>query len=465
MNSEQLGAVLARQRAAFERDGILGAPQRRASLAKLKRAINARRSDLEAAVRTDFVYRSPYETAMLELAPTIGGIDYLRRNVARWMRPHRRRVGLHLRPGVAEILYQPLGVVGVISPWNYPIGLCLMPLATALAAGNRVMLKPSELTPRTADAVAAMLGEIFSEDEVFVATGGPEVGAAFSELPFDHLIFTGSTRVGRIVMKAASDHLVPVTLELGGKSPAIIDRGYALERAAASVAFGKLVNAGQTCIAPDYVLAPGAQVDAFAAAYERAARAYYPAGERDDAYAAIISRQHYDRLRALVDDARAKGARVVEVGATTTPRENTVVPTLLLGATAEMLVMQEEIFGPILPVVAYDSIDDAIAYVNARPRPLALYLFSDRRDAVNQVLTRTISGNVTVNDTLLHYAVEDLPFGGVGPSGMGAYHGEQGFRQFSHAKGVFIQSRWNLAGVLRPPYRKLTDAVLSYLLK
>ncbi len=465
MNSEQLGAVLARQRAAFERDGIPGAPQRRANLAKLKRLMNARRPDLEAAVRADFVHRSAYETAMLELAPTIGGIDYLRGNVARWMRPQRRRVGLHLRPGVAEILYQPLGVVGVISPWNYPIGLCLMPLGTALAAGNRVMLKPSELTPRTADALAAMLGAVFSEDEVFIATGGPEVGAAFSELPFDHLIFTGSTRVGRFVMKAASDHLVPVTLELGGKSPAIIDRGYALERAAASVAFGKLVNAGQTCIAPDYALVPRAQVDAFAAAYERAARAYYPDGERDDAYTAIISRPHYDRLRALVNDARAKGARVVEVGTATPPRENTVAPTLVLGATAEMQVMQEEIFGPILPVVAYDAIDDAIAYVNARPRPLALYIFSDRRDAIDDVLTRTISGNVTVNDTLLHYAIEDLPFGGVGPSGMGAYHGEEGFRQFSHAKGVFIQSRWNLAGVLRPPYRKLTDAVLSYLLK
>jgi coniferyl-aldehyde dehydrogenase len=463
--SEQPASVLARQRAAFERDGMPGAQQRRANLAKLKRAMTARRADLEAAVRADFVYRSAYETAMLELAPTIGGIEYLRRHVARWMRPQRRRVALHLRPGVAEILYQPLGVIGVLSPWNYPIGLCLMPLATALAAGNRVMLKPSELTPRTADAIAAMLGEIFSEDEVFVASGGPEVGAAFSELPFDHLIFTGGARVGRLVMKAASDHLVPVTLELGGKSPAIIDRGYALERAAASVAFGKLVNAGQTCIAPDYVLAPSAQVDAFAQAYERAVRAYYPAGERDDAYAAIISRQHYDRLRALVDDARAKGARVVEIGGTTPPRDNTVAPTLLLGATPEMQVMQEEIFGPILPVIAYDAIDDAIAYVNARPRPLALYLFSDRRNAVDEVLTRTISGNVTVNDTLLHYAVEDLPFGGVGPSGMGAYHGEEGFRQFSHAKGIFIQSRWNLAGMLRPPYRKLTDAVLSYLMK
>jgi coniferyl-aldehyde dehydrogenase len=340
-----------------------------------------------------------------------------------------------------------------------------MPLATALAAGNRVMLKPSELAPRTADAIAAMLGEIFPEDEVFVATGGPDVGAAFSELPFDHLIFTGSTRVGRLVMKAASDNLVPVTLELGGKSPAIIDRGYSLDRAAASVAFGKLVNAGQTCIAPDYVLAPSAQLDAFAASYQRAVRASYPAGERDDAYAAIISREHYDRLRALVDDARAKGARVVEIGSATPPRDNTLVPTLLLGATPEMAVMQEEIFGPILPVVAYDAIDDAIAYVNARPRPLALYVFSDRRDAITAVLTRTISGNVTVNDTLLHYAVEDLPFGGVGPSGMGAYHGEEGFKQFSHAKGVFIQSRWNLAGLLRPPYRKLTDAVLSYLLK
>lgn len=463
--SEQLSAVLARQRAAFERDGIPGAQQRRASLAKLKRAMKERRADLEAAVRADFVYRPAYETAMLELAPTIGGIDYLRRNLARWMRPRRRRVALHLRPGTAEILYQPRGVIGIISPWNYPIGLCLMPLATALAAGNRMMLKPSELTPQTADAIAAMLGEIFSEDEVFVANGGPEVGAAFSELPFDHLIFTGSARVARLVMRAAGDHLVPVTLELGGKSPAIIDHGYPLARAAESVAFGKLVNAGQTCIAPDYVLAPRGQVDAFAAAYERAVRTYYPAGARDNAYAAIISGQHYDRLRALIDDARAKGARVIEIGTAAPPRENTVAPTLLLGATLEMQVMQEEIFGPILPVVAYDAIDDAIAYVNAHPRPLALYVFSDRRSAINAVLTRTTSGNVTVNDTLLHYAVEDLPFGGIGPSGMGAYHGEEGFKQFSHAKGIFIQSRLNLAGILRPPYRKLTDIVLSYLLK
>jgi coniferyl-aldehyde dehydrogenase len=463
--SAELSGVLARQRAAFERDGIPGAQQRRANLAKLKRAMTARRTDLEAAVRADFVYRSAYETAMLELVPTIGGIDYLRRNVARWVRPQRRRVALHLRLGIAQILYQPLGVVGVLAPWNYPIGLCLMPLATALAAGNRVMLKPSELTPRTAEAIAALVGEIFSEDEVFVATGGPDVGAAFSQLPFDHLMFTGSTRVGRLVMKAASDHLVPVTLELGGKSPAIIDQGFAADRAAAAVAFGKLVNAGQTCTAPDYVLAPSLQVDAFAAAYERAVRAYYPAGERDDAYAAIISRQHYARLRGLVEDARAKGARIVEIGAATPPRENTLVPTLLLGATPEMQVMQEEIFGPILPVLAYDAIEDAIAYVNARPRPLALYVFSDRRDVITAVLTRTISGNVTVNDTLLHYAVEDLPFGGVGASGMGAYHGEEGFKQFSHAKGVFVQSRWNLAGLLHPPYRKLTDAIISYLLK
>lgn len=463
--NEELSSVLTRQRAAFGRDGIPTAQQRRANLAKLKRAMTARRADLEAAVRADFVYRPAYETAMLELAPTIGGIDYLRRNLARWMRPQRRRVAIHLRPGIAEIRYQPLGVVGVISPWNYPIGTCLMPLATALAAGNRVMLKPSELTPRTADAIAAMLRKIFADDEVFVATGGPEVGAAFSELPFDHLIFTGSTRVGRLVMKAASAHLVPVTLELGGKSPAIIDRGYSLERAAASLAFGKLVNAGQTCIAPDYVLAPAAQVDAFAAAYERAARAYYPDGVADEGYAAIIGRQHYDRLCALVDGARAKGARVVEIGKATPTRQNTIAPTLLLGASDEMQVMQEEIFGPILPVVAYETIDDAIAYVNAHPRPLALYVFSDRRDAIEGVLTRTISGNVTVNDTLLHYAVENLPFGGVGPSGMGAYHGEEGFQEFSHAKGVFIQSRWNLAGLLHPPYRRLTDIVLSYLLK
>jgi coniferyl-aldehyde dehydrogenase len=461
----RLNRILTQQRAAFLRDGAPGPAKRRADLLKLKRALLARRKQFEAAIDADFGHRPAHETAIMEFVPAIQGIDYLRAHLRRWMRPRRRSVAIHFRPGVAKVLHQPLGVVGVISPWNYPMGLCIMPLATALAAGNRAMIKPSEITPRTAELIAEMLGEIFSDVEVAVVTGGADVGAAFSALAFDHLVFTGSTHVGRNVLQAASDNLTPVTLELGGKSPAIVERGFSLARAAASIAYGKLANAGQTCIAPDYVLAPEREIEAFVAAYEDAVRSYYPLAASDGAYAAIVNQRHYERLIRLIDDAREKGARIIEIGAPDAQRARTLTPTLILDATPDMAVMQEEIFGPILPIIAYREIDDAIAYVNARPRPLALYVFSDRRSTVSRILAQTTSGNVTVNDTLLHYAVDDLPFGGVGPSGMGAYHGEEGFESLSHAKGVFTQARWNFAGFLRPPFGRIADLTLAYLLR
>jgi coniferyl-aldehyde dehydrogenase len=401
----------------------------------------------------------------MELLPTVQGIDYLGKNLARWMRPRHRRVAMHLRPGRAKVLCQPLGVVGIMSPWNYPVGLSLMPLATAIAAGNRAMIKPSETTPRTTELMAAMLNEIFPESEVAVITGGPEVGAAFSSLPFDHLLFTGSTDVGRKVMRAASDNLVPVTLELGGKSPAIIDQDFTLYRAAKSIAFGKLANAGQTCIAPDYALVKQSEVVPFIDAFQQTCRNAYPKGVLDDSYAAIISDRHYQRLQHLIEDARMKGANVIEVYERNPQRERTLPPTIILDATSEMAVMQEEIFGPVLPIISYQTIEQAISYVNARPRPLALYLFSDRERVVEQVLAQTTSGNVTVNDTMLHYAVDDLPFGGVGSSGMGAYHGEEGFRALSHAKGVFRQARWNFAYMARAPFGRMTDRMLGYLLR
>ena len=461
-----LASILADQRAAFLRDGQPTLARRRADLLRLRNAILARRQDYEAAINADFGHRPAHETAIMEIVLTVHGIDYLRKNLRRWMRPRRRHVALQFRPATARVLYQPLGVIGIVSPWNYPLGLCLMPLATAIAAGNRAMVKPSEYTPRTSELMEAMLGTIFAREQVAVITGGADIGAAFAGLPFDHLVFTGSTEVGRAVMKAASDNLVPVTLELGGKSPVIVERGFAPARAAKSIVYGKLSNAGQTCVAPDYALIHESEVEGFVAAYRDAVTAAYPAGASDEAYGAIISQRHYDRLVRLIEDARAKGARIVTIGEPAgASRPRTLAPTVILGATPDMAVMQQEIFGPILPIVPYRALGDAVALVNANPRPLALYIFSDHRGTVDHVLARTTSGDVTVNDTLMHYAQDDLPFGGVGASGMGAYHGEEGFRSLSHAKGVFVQARWNFSGLVRAPFGRLTDLVLKVMLR
>jgi coniferyl-aldehyde dehydrogenase len=341
-----------------------------------------------------------------------------------------------------------------------------MPLATAIAAGNRAMIKPSELTPATSDLLVRMLAEIFPEEQVAVVTGGADIGAAFSGLPFDHLVFTGSTPVGKAVMQAASANLVPVTLELGGKSPVVVEMGFSLKRAASSIAFGKLANGGQVCVAPDYALVPENDVEAFVAAFDEAVRSRYPEGPVSDNFTSVINERHYGRLSALLDEAHAKGAKVIEVGVspeTARSRPHTLAPTVVLGATGDMAILNEEIFGPVLPIVPYRNIEDAIAHINAGPRPLALYYFGGNGEDRRKVLERTTSGNVTINDTLLHYAQDDLPFGGVGPSGMGAYHGVEGFKSLSHAKGVFEQSRWNMTGALRPPFGLLTSVVTWYL--
>ncbi len=390
-------------------------------------------------------------------------INYLRRNLAKWMRPERRRVALHFLPGRARVFYQPLGVVGIVSPWNYPLSLALMPLISAIAAGNRAILKPSELTPATSELLKSMLRDIFSEDQIAVVTGGPEIGAEFSRLPFDHLVFTGSTSVGRMVMKAAAENLVPVTLELGGKSPTLVGPDADIESAAGSIAYGKLANAGQTCIAPDYALVHEKDAAAFVASYIATAEQFYPGGASDQNYSSIANARHLARLRALIDEATKKGARVVEAGTNGTTGGRKLAPTILLNVTDDMTVMQDEIFGPILPVMTYRTLDEAITYINRQPRPLALYYFGRSSEDRRKVLTHTISGNVTINDTLMHYVQNDIPFGGVGTSGMGAYHGIEGFKSLSHAKGVFEQSRWNLGGLLRPPFNRMTNWVIRYL--
>src|SRR5262245_24714429 len=463
-----LPGLLARQRAAFLRDGSPSLARRRANLQKLRVAMLARRGDLEAALDADFGHRSRHETAIMELLPLTWGIDYLQKNLRRFMRRERRHVALHMRLARAYVEHQPLGVIGIVAPWNYPLSLALMPLATALAAGNRAMIKPSELTPATSDALAALVAETFSEEKAVVVTGDAFIGAAFAALPFDHLFFTGSTAVGRAVMRAASQNLVPVTLELGGKSPVLVDRNQPLDRVAVDIAYGKLANAGQICIAPDYVLLHEGDVEEFVQAWGKAVAALYPEGPASADYTSIVNERHYDRLRGLLDDARAKGARIVETGLhpeQARDRARTFAPTLIFDVRDDMRIMQEEIFGPLLPVVTYGELDEAIAFVNARPRPLGLYYFGSSATNRQRVLTRTTSGGVTINGTILHYAQDDLPFGGVGPSGFGAYHGVEGFRAFSHQKAVFKVGRWNGGALLRPPFTQMTNFILAWMLR
>jgi coniferyl-aldehyde dehydrogenase len=466
--ASRMEETLSRQRAAFLRDGPPTLGQRKADLLKLKAAILARQGEIEQALRADFGHRSPHETAIMEVLPLVQGINYQCRQLRRWMRPEKRHVPIHFQPARAWVSYQPRGVVGIMAPWNYPMSLALMPLATAIAAGNRAMIKPSEFTPASSALLVQMLGEVFAPEQVAVVTGDAAVGQQFSALPFDHLIFTGSTPVGRAVMKAASENLVPVTLELGGKSPAIVERGHSMRHAATSIAYGKLANSGQTCIAPDYVMVHEDALESFVDAYDQAVRALYPDGPTADNYTSIINARHYERLHALLDDARAKGAKVREVGVNAGEalrRAHNMAPVVVVGATEQMRVMQEEIFGPVLPVIAYRELDEAIAYVNAHPRPLALYYFGADDLQRRKVLALTTSGNVTINNTLMHYAQEDLPFGGVGPSGIGAYHGIEGFKSLSHAKGVFQQGKWNLSGLLRPPFGSLAKLILKVMLR
>jgi coniferyl-aldehyde dehydrogenase len=396
--------------------------------------------------------------------PLTAGIRHVRRHLGRWMKPQRRKVGWAFRPASARVVHQPLGVVGVLAPWNYPLFLTLGPLIDALAAGNRVMLKPSELTPRTAQLLKTLLAEIFPQDRVAVVTGGPEVAAQFSALAFDHLLFTGSTRVGRQVMATAAARLTPVTLELGGKSPVLIARDYPLKKAARIVAIGKLFNAGQTCVAPDYALVPADLADAFADAVMAAAAELYPtiAGNAD--YSSIIDDRHYRRLVGLIAEARERGARVLQPADGGAAAERKLPPTVLVGAPADAAVLEEEIFGPILPIVAYDDLDHAIRLINARPKPLALYCFSTDHAKIEGVLQRTSSGGATVNGTLLHVTQEDLPFGGVGESGFGAYHGREGFQRLSHARAVMELGRFNMSHRIAAPYGKLTALVIRLLL-
>jgi coniferyl-aldehyde dehydrogenase len=448
----QLDGTFAQQRVAFAANPMPPAEQRIQWLKSLKELLTEQQDALVAAISADFSNRSADETLLAELMPSLHGIHYASKRIRKWMKPSRRSVGMQFMPASAKVIYQPLGVVGIIVPWNYPLFLAIGPLTGALAAGNRVMIKMSESTPVTSQLVKDLLARIFPEDLVSVVLGEAEVGMAFSKLPFDHLLFTGATSIGKHVMRAAAENLTPVTLELGGKSPAIVSADVPLEHAAERIAFGKTLNAGQTCVAPDYVLVPRNRVDGFVSAYREAVQRFYPQLKDNPDYTAIINERQLARLNGYLQDAEAKGARIVALYPEAQGRR--LPQSLVLDVNDDMKLMQDEIFGPLLPIVPYDRIEDAFAYVNARPRPLALYYFGYDRSEQQRVLHETHSGGVCLNDTLLHVAQDDMPFGGVGPSGMGHYHGHEGFLTFSKAKGVFIKQRVNAARLIYPPYGK-----------
>jgi len=451
-----LADTLARLRAAWQA-GKPGFAQRRDDLLRLREAMKRRLPEMADAVSADFGHRSRHESLVADGMTVLNEIDHLRRHLRRWMKPRRVGVGWRFWPARAEVRHAPLGVVGVISPWNYPVNLALIPLATAIAAGNHVFLKPSEHTPRTTAFLQSLLAEVFPADRVAVATGGADVAAAFAALPFDHLVFTGSTAVGRKVMAAAAPNLTPLTLELGGKSPAIVCADMPLERAAARLATGKWFNGGQTCIAPDYVLLVGdaARRDALVEALRAEVAARY--GElRDPAdYTRIINDAQFARLDGYLDDARARGLQVLALAPAHDRAQRLFAPTLVLEPGDDAAVMQEEIFGPILPVRSVASLEAAIAEVNARDRPLALYPFSHDRASVERILRETLAGGVTVNDSLLHFGISALPFGGVGPSGMGAYHGRAGFDAMGKPLPILWQPRRAGSDLLKPPYSKV----------
>jgi acyl-CoA reductase-like NAD-dependent aldehyde dehydrogenase len=461
----RLQTLLELQRAAHLRDPVPSVAQRRARLERLGAAIKGATVAIARAVSEDFGNRSPQETVLAEVFTSLEAIRYTARHLKRWAKPEPRSVSIWNRPGYAQVHRQPLGVVGIVVPWNYPLYLAAGPLVSALGAGNRAMIKLSEAAPRFGEVFARLVRDTFAEDEVAAVNGGVEVGEAFVRLPFDHLLFTGSTRVGREVMRAASEHLTPVTLELGGKSPVIFCDDFPVELAARRIMYGKCVNAGQTCVAPDYALVPGSRLDAFIAAAGRAVKTYFPSLRSPD-YTSIASDRQYARLRGYLDDAIEKGAVAHPLHPEASdPAARKLTPTVLTGVNLAMRVMQEEIFGPILPVIPYERLDEAIGFVNARPHPLALYAFSNDRTVVDRILSGTISGGVTVNDTMLHVAQDALPFGGVGPSGMGVYHGREGFDAFSKLRGVYYQSRINGVSLLQPPYGARFKRLIGLMLR
>ena len=460
VNNAAMMATLQRQRDAFTAARPEPLSVRKDRLKRVIAMMKETGEDFARAISRDFGHRSHEQSLMTDIMPSVTAAKYCLKHMDAWAKTEKRKPNfpLGLFGAKAELRYEPKGVVGVVSPWNFPVGLTIGPVAQAFAAGNRVMIKPSEFTEDTSALMKEVFARYFAEDEMAVFTGGPDVGQAFCSLPFDHLLFTGATSVGKHILRAAADNLVPVTLELGGKSPTILGRSANIERAGERIAMGKMLNAGQICLAPDYMIVPQELEDRAIGAVSNAVSAMYPTLLNNDDYTSVVNARHRDRIQGLIDDAKAKGADAIEVNPGnedfSASNGHKMPLTILRNVDDDMKVMQDEIFGPVLPIKTYKGIDEAIDYVNAHDRPLGLYYFGEDAVERERVLTRTISGGVTVNDVIMHVSMDDLPFGGVGPSGMGSYHGPEGFKTFSHARSVYTQPKFDLAKLagLKPPY-------------
>ncbi len=465
---ERMKRIFDAQKSACRQHPFPSTEQRAEHIQRLKPMLLDNMDAWIAALNADFGNRSADETKLAELLTSVEGIKYNAKHLRKWMKPSKRKVGAAQWPGKVWVEYQPLGVVGIIVPWNYPLYLAIGPLLSALAAGNRVMIKMSESTPRTGALLEELIGQTFDEDQVAVINGEVDVGAAFSTLAFDHLLFTGSTSVGRHIMRAAAENLTPVTLELGGKSPCIIGQDFPMKDAAERIAFGKCLNSGQTCVAPDYILCPEQRVDEFVDAWTAQINQLYPTLRDNPDYTSIINERQYQRLRGYLDDAREKGARIVEINPANEDLTGSrkIPHTLVLDVNDDMKIASDEIFGPLMLVVPYKTLDDALDYVNDRPRPLALYYFDWNSDNGDHVLRNTHAGGVCLNDTITQVGVDDIPFGGIGPSGMGHYHGPEGFLTFSKAKGVYKKGKMNATKHILPPYgRGMHKLVYKFMLK
>jgi coniferyl-aldehyde dehydrogenase len=461
-----LESLLHEQRLAYLRAPFPEWRERAEHLRALRAMLMDNKEALADAISADFGHRAQQEILMSEFWLSREEINDALKHGKSWMKARRRPMNKWLMPAQAIVMPQPLGVVGIVSPWNYPVLLTAGPLICALAAGNRAMIKMSELTPRTSALFESLIAKTFARDHVTVVNGDADVAAAFTSLPFDHIMFTGSTQVGRHVMRAAAENLTPVTLELGGKSPVIIGPNARFDDAVDAILTGKTLNAGQTCIAPDYVFVPRGKEQAFIARAKERVGKLYPNFASNPDYTSIVSDRHFARLQRIANEARDAGAQLHPLAdAAPDASRRLMPPTVVTQAPEAATVMQEELFGPLLPILPYDSIDQAIAYINAHPRPLALYLFEESQHTIDRVMRETISGGVSINETLMHIACGSMPFGGVGASGMGAYHGYDGFLTYSKMKPILKQSRFNARGLIAPPYGALFKSVIGLMLK
>ena len=457
---DNLNKILEKQKKAHLRDGPLSVEIRKEWIDRCIALLIKYQNEIVDAISEDFGHRSTESSLLADVAGSIGSLKSAKDNIKKWVKPEKRKVTpaiLGLLGAKLRVEYQPLGTVGVISPWNFPVTLTFGPLGSIFAAGNRAMIKPSEFTPKTSELMKTMFEEAFTEEEVAVFTGGPDLGEAFSSLPFDHLLFTGATSIAKHVMRAASENLVPVTLELGGKSPVIISKNTNFDMSVKRVMAGKTMNAGQICLAPDYVFVPKDKKEDFISQSKKTVSEMYPSLKDNPDYTSVINQRHYDRLQGYVEEAKEKGFEVVEINPSnedfSQQAHHKIPPTLIVDPDDSLSVMKEEIFGPILSVKTYEDIKDTVDYINSNDRPLGLYYFGDDKKEMQSVLENTTSGGVTINDVVFHVGQENAPFGGVGPSGTGSYHGIEGFKNFSHTKTIYTQSSFDgLFGLFRPPF-------------